>query len=101
MQSGLTIWGSQGWLRMSAHRGPEGSVESFRWVSTHGEAPKGVQTENPTAEVGGYQAFVQAAIDGVRGVRPPPLTGEDSLQVLKVIFAAYRASETGTVQEVR
>jgi hypothetical protein len=37
----------------------------------------------------------------VRGVRPAPLTGEDSLQVLKVIFAAYRASETGTVQNVR
>ena len=101
MQSRLTIWGSQGWLRLSAHRGPEGSGESFQWYSTHPKAPKGVQTEKPTSKVGGYQAFVQAAIDGVRGVRPAPLTGEDSLQVLKVIFAAYRASETGTVQKVR
>ena len=100
MQSGLTIWGSQGWLRLSAHvRGPEGSAESFQWYSTHAKAPKGVQTENPTSKVGGYQAFVQAAVDAVRGVRPAPLTGEDSLQVLEVIFAAYRASETGTVQK--
>ena len=52
-------------------------------------------------KVGRYQAFVQAAIDAARGVRPAPLIGEDSLQVLKVIFAAYRASETGTVQKVR
>jgi len=101
MQSGLTIWGSQGWLRLSAHRGPEGSAESFQWYSTHTKAPKGVQTESPTSKVGGYQALVQAAVDGVRGVRPAPLTGEDSLQVLKVIFAAYRASETGAVQNVR
>lgn len=101
MQSGLTIWGSKGWLRMSAHRGPEGMAESFQWVSTHTKAPKGVQTENPTSKVGGYQAFVQAAVDSARGVRPPPLSGEDSLQVLKVIFAAYKSSETGTVQDVR
>ena len=101
MQTGLTIWGSKGWLRLSAHRGPEGSAESFQWYSTHSKAPKGVQTENPTSKVGGYQSLVQAAIDGVRGLRPPPLTGEDSLQVLKVIFAAYRASESGTVQQVQ
>ncbi len=101
MQSGLTIWGSQGWLRMSSHRGPEGSTSSFQWYSTHAKAPKGVQTENPTSKVGGYQSFVQAAVDAVRGAGPAPLSGEDSLQVLKVIFAAYRASETGTVQNVR
>jgi len=101
MQSGLTIWGSQGWLRLSAHRGPEGSTESFQWYSTHARAPNGVQTENPTSKIGGYQSFVQAAVDAVREARPAPLTGEDSLQVLKVIFAAYRASETGTVQDVR
>jgi len=100
MQSGMTIWGSQGWLRMSAHRGPGGSAESFQWYSTHAKAPKGVQTENPTSKVGGYQSLVQAAIDAARGVRPAPLTGQDSLQVLKVIFAAYRASETSTVQNV-
>jgi len=101
MQSGLTIWGSQGWLRISAHRGPEGSASSFQWYSTHADAPKGVQTENPTSKTGGYQGFVQAAIDAARGIRPVPLSGEDSLRVLKVIFAAYRASETSTVQEVR
>ncbi|KKK48328.1 hypothetical protein LCGC14_3146230, partial [marine sediment metagenome] len=38
--------------------------------------------------------------DGVRGTGPAPLTGEDSLQVLKVIFAAYRSSETGRGQAV-
>ena len=101
MQSGLTIWGSQGWVRLSAHRGPNGSTDSFQWCSSHPEAPKGVQTEKPSSKVGGYQAFVQAAVDSARGARPAPLTGEDSLQVLKVIFAAYRASETGTVQEVQ
>jgi len=100
MESGITIWGSRGWIRILSHRGPQGSESSFQWYSTHEDAPKGVQTENPTSKVGGYQAFVQAAIDAARGLRPAPLAGEDSLQVLKVIFAAYRASETGTVQKV-
>ena len=101
MQSGLTIWGSRGWLRIAAHRGPEGSAESFQWISSHAQAPKGVQTENPTSKVGGYEGFVQAAVDAARGARPAPLTGQDSLQVLKVIFAAYRASDRGTAQQVR
>ena len=101
MQNGLTIWGSKGWIRISAHRGPDGSASSFKWYSRHPKAPKGVQTENPTSKVGGYQAFVQAAIDATRGTRATPLTAEDSLEVLKVIYAAYRSSETGTVQKVK
>ena len=101
MQNGLTIWGSKGWIKISAHRGPDGSAGSFKWYSRHPKAPKGVQTENPTSKVGGYQAFVQAAIDATRGTRATPLSAEDSLEVLKVIYAAYRSSETGTVQKVK
>ncbi|MDP6545465.1 MAG: Gfo/Idh/MocA family oxidoreductase [Phycisphaerae bacterium] len=100
MQNGLTIWGSKGWIKIAAHRSPGGSASSFKWYSTHPKAPKGIQTEKPTSKVGGYQGFVQAAIDATRGARPTPLTAEDSLEVLKVIYAAYKSSETGTVQKV-
>jgi len=99
-QSGFTVWGSLGWLKMLSHRGPDGSSETFQWYSRHADAPEGVQTENPTSKVGGYQASVQAAIDAARGEREAPLTAEESLHVLKVIFAAYKSSETGTVQSV-
>jgi hypothetical protein len=30
----------------------------------------------------------------VAGLAPPPLTTGDSLEALKVVFAAYRAAET-------
>ncbi len=90
--------------RLGADPGAEQCVLDHlvaRLPSTHADAPKGIQTENPTSKTGGYEGFVQAVVDAVRGVRKAPLTGEDSLQVLKVIFAAYRSSETGTVQKVR
>ncbi|MDA0658658.1 MAG: Gfo/Idh/MocA family oxidoreductase [Planctomycetota bacterium] len=99
-QSGLTLWGSNGWLRMSAHRGPDGSDTSFQWYSSHAEAPRGVQTEDATSHGGIYQSFVQATVDAARGVHEAPLTGDDSLQVLKVIFAAYRSSQTGVAQKL-
>ena len=37
----------------------------------------------------------KAAVDAVRGLREAPLSAADSLAVLRVIFAAYRSSETG------
>ena len=100
MQSGFSIWGSKGWLRIRSHRGLEGSTSSFEWHSTHEKAPEGVQAEEPISETGGYEGFVQAAVDAARGVKPVPLTAEDSLAVLKVIFAAYRSSESGRAEKV-
>ena len=100
MEVGTTIWGSHGWIRMSSHRGPRGTKRSFQWFSTHPKAPKGLQTEDPTSKVDGYQAFIQSAIDAARGLRPAPLSPEDSLNVLKVIHAAYRSSESGIVQKL-
>ena len=100
MQSGFTIWGSKGWLRIRSHRDPEGSTSSFEWRSTHEKAPKGIQAEEPKSKTGGYEGFVQAAVDAARGVKPVPLTAEDSLAVLKVIFAAYRSSESGRAEKV-
>ena len=61
MEAGVTLWGSRGWLRINAHRRPDGSDESFQWYSTHEQAPRGVQTESPRSESGGYEGFVQAA----------------------------------------
>ena len=37
------------------------------------------------------RAFFRAALEGGR----PPVTGEDALQVLRIVEAAYRSSATG------
>jgi predicted dehydrogenase len=100
-QAGTTLWGSRGWIRLTGYRGPDGSNRSFQWYSTHPDAPRGVQEEEEQVGVNSYQLLVQAAIDSARGARSAPLTGDDCLHVLKTIFGAYRASETGTAQTVR
>ena len=100
-QAGTTLWGSAGWMRMSGQREPDGSQRSFRWYSTHADAPRGVQTEEEQRDVDAYQLLVQAAIDAARGARPAPVTGEECLHVLNVIFGAYRAAETGRSQSIR
>jgi len=99
-QGGTTLWGSRGWIKLSGYRGPDGSRRSFQWYSTHSEAPRGVQTEQEPEGVNSYQLLVQAAIDAARGARAAPLTGEDCLHILEVIFGAYRASETGISQTI-
>jgi hypothetical protein len=48
----------------------------------------------------GYKPFVQVAVDAVRGLAPAPITGMEGLQLLKSIFAFYRACETGVSQQV-
>ncbi len=98
--TGMTLWSSRGWMKLSGRRGSDGSVRSFQWYSTHPEAPHGVQTESDQGGTNAYQLFVQAAIDAARGARPAPLTPQDSLHVLDVIFGGYRASETGIAQTI-
>ena len=95
-----TLWGSQGWMTLSRRRGPDGSTHTFQWYSTHPEAPHGIRTKSVQGGTNAYHLFVQAAIDAARGARPAPLTPEDCLHVLEVIFGAYRASETGKSQAI-
>ncbi len=100
-QAGTTLWGSRGWLKIASHRGPEGSKRVFQWYSAHPDAPRGVQTEKEQEGVNSYHLLVQAAIESARGARRAPLTGEECLHLLKTIFGAYRASESGTSQTVQ
>ena len=91
---GITLWGSKGWVKLDPLNSP------VTWYSTHADAPKGVQSFAFSREPGAYFYLVQAAVDVARGVGKAPLTGEDSLHVLRVIFGAYRASETGRTQTI-
>jgi predicted dehydrogenase len=42
------------------------------------------------------KACVRASLD----LQPPPITGAESLHVLKTVFACYRAAETGRTEKV-
>ena len=101
-QSGLKIWGSKGWLRMSTFRHTSGSKTKLEmdWQSSHSDAPEGPQSIPVPGGVNSYQLLVQAAIHAAGGIAEAPLTGRDCLQVLRVIFGAYRSSETGEQQSI-
>ena len=101
MRLSMSLWGSNGWMEISGYRGPDGSRRSFQWYSTHPQAPRGVQAEDGLPRANLYQMLVQAAVDSARGSRQAPLTGEDCLHVLSIIFGAYRASDTGVAQTIR
>lgn len=85
----VKVWGSHGWVELRKHGGP-----GLEWYSTE-EATPAVHRVNHGDEPSGYTPFVRRVVRSVAGLEPPPLTTADSLNVLKVVFAAYRAAETG------
>jgi predicted dehydrogenase len=94
-QSGLTLWGKQGWLRFDLT-----AATPLEWRSTRMGSPPDVQSMPYTIDSREYLPFVQAAVDAARGAAPPPITAREGLHVLEVIFGLYRASETGTTQTI-
>ncbi len=100
-QTGFKVWGSKGWLRFEL----DPNAPPLQWYSSADGAPEGVQTFEDTTGfmsdgTSQYFPFVQAAVDASRGVAPAPLTAAEGLQVLKVIFGAYDAADTGRTQTI-
>lgn len=90
----IKIWGSHGWLEIH-HERPDNPLE---WYSTKPARPE-VQRFQPTSP-GGYTPFVAHVVRAALGVEPPVLNADDSLRVLRTVFAAYRAAESGQTQAV-
>lgn len=88
----VELWGDKGWIRFDP-------FVPLRWHSTHPEAPKGEQTEKYESTNGDYDRMMAQAIRGTSG-GAPFMTTDESLHLMKVIFAGYRASETGDTQRV-
>ena len=94
-QNQVRIWGATGWFYLDLPSG-----KPMEWYSTHPKAPSGVQTFDHSGDPSLYGVLLQEIVDASRGLSPPPITGPEVLQVLKVIFAAYKAAETGTTQTI-
>ena len=94
-QSEIRIWGSRGWLRL-AHL----ESEPLKWYSTQAGAPRGIQQFKYADTREMYHLFFQDAIDAVRNNTSPPITTDESLRALRVVFAAYKAVATGQTQRV-
>ena len=93
-QIDLTLWGSRGWLRFDM------AAQTLDWHSqdaTINGAPNRRFHYDSTGVTGsGYTPFVRDCLRASLGEIPPPVTAAQGLAVLRIIFAAYRAAETGT-----
>ena len=99
-QSQFAFWGSKGWIRFHLTEN-----QPMEWQSTAAGAPKGVQTFADTSGfmVNGdnqYYPFVQSAVNAARGVEAAPISTEQGLHVVRAIFGAYRAADTGAAQKI-
>ncbi|MEQ1853063.1 MAG: Gfo/Idh/MocA family oxidoreductase [Chthoniobacteraceae bacterium] len=92
--SHIKIWGADGWLQFEPHGG-----ELLKWYSTK-ETPAEVRKYDGPAEAPDYTLLVRACVRASLGLEPPPVTGVESLQVLKTVFACYHAAGTGRSQRV-
>jgi UDP-N-acetyl-2-amino-2-deoxyglucuronate dehydrogenase len=94
-QTHLQVWGQHGWLRLAAVE-----EEPLQWYSTKEGKDAGVQRFEYPKGGRGYFPFVRAAVRASAGLETAPITGEESLHVLKTIFAFYQAARTGRAQSV-
>ena len=100
--SDITIWGRDGWL--SFNPSAEVAGVPLQWAShrgVHASAPLKTVTYDATdSTTDVYPLLVEAFLRACQGDGPPPLAPEDGLWVAECTQAAYRAAETGRIQQV-
>ncbi|MBM4436792.1 MAG: Gfo/Idh/MocA family oxidoreductase [Actinobacteria bacterium] len=89
-QIDLSLWGADGWLRFDFN------ARRLEWYATHA-AMRGVAQRTLTYDTtgGDYPTYVRECLRACLGEVAPPITGPEALELLKVIFAAYRSADTG------
>ena len=87
------LWGELGWFRFDPFL-------PLEWYSTHADSPRGVQKTGEVGQSVEYDVTIREAVLAAAGMGAPFMTTEDSLAVVRVVFAGYRASETGMAQSV-
>jgi predicted dehydrogenase len=93
--SHLKIWGSEGWLQVHKH-----TDIPLEWYSTRDPNPQVKRWDRPAPATDTYTPFVRAVVRACAGEESFPVTGDESLEALKRVFACYRAAETGRMQRI-
>ncbi len=89
----IHLWGELGWFRFDP-------FFPLEWYSTHPDAPRGVQKTGEVGQSVEYDVTIREAVLAAADMGAPFMNTEESLSVVRVVFAGYRASETGTSQTV-
>ncbi len=88
----IKLWGSKGWIEYREHLGGRTELP-LTWYSNE-NAKDGIIEYSGPMEPKGYTPFVQRCLQACAGSKPPPVTGAEGLQVLKTVFALYKAAES-------
>ncbi len=91
----IVLWGSKGWLRIDLPGNPP-----LKYLSTHPDAPRGVTKVPTPSQTDDYVAITTNFLDVARGLAEPFMTTAEGLHVMKVVFAAYQAANTGIAQRI-
>ena len=86
----IRIWGSKGWLNLDSIGSPK-----LTWYETTGPKAKQVQVFEDSVQPRGYSPFVHRAVSAVANDTAPPITTQESLNVLRTVYSIYSAAETG------
>jgi predicted dehydrogenase len=94
-QSHIQVWGANGWLRLAA-------VEEtpLEWYSNKDSKEPKVQRFEYAKGGRGFLAFIRAAARASAGLEAPPISSEETLNVIKTVFGLYEAAQTGRTQSV-
>ncbi len=94
-QSHIQVWGQHGWLRLAAVE-----EEPLEWLSSKdAKEPKVQRFEYPKGGRG-FATFIRSAARASAGLEMPPITSEETLQVVKTVYAFYEAAQSGKTQTV-
>lgn len=97
-QNQIRFWGSDGWFHLDLPTG-----KPLVWHSTSstaGGVPSEPRLFEYNDEPGLYERFIQECVDAARGRGESPMTTPESLHLMRVIFGAYKSSDTGVTQRV-
>ena len=90
----IKVWGSDGWVEVN-----HGTANPLEWYSTKGGKQRSGKYAPPPGP-SGYDAWVRHVVRAGADLEAPVLTPAESLRALRVVFASYRAAETGQTQKV-
>ena len=90
----VKIWGSRGWLQMEPESG-----DALKWYSTNEAKPQVRNYDGPPDDAG-YTPYIRACVRACLDMDQPPISPRQSLQVLRTVFACYRAAETNKSQQI-
>ncbi|HRK36571.1 MAG TPA: Gfo/Idh/MocA family oxidoreductase [Candidatus Hydrogenedentes bacterium] len=94
-QSHLKIWGSKGWLQIDSD-----PPRRMRWYSSEAGQEPGMKEFIGPEEFDPYIIFMRNAVRASLRLEHAPISGADSLHVLRTVHGLYKAASTESTQQI-